>query len=55
MIQTELVASFRQRSSFSTGPRGMPPAAYQGSNVMDPLLCGLAFMSHNGSSSQTQP
>jgi hypothetical protein len=31
MIQTELVASFRQRSSFSTGPRGMPPAAYQGS------------------------
>ena len=31
MIQTELVASFLQRSSFSTGPRGMPPAAYQGS------------------------
>jgi hypothetical protein len=27
----------------------------RGSNEMDPPLCGSAFMSHNGSSSQTQP
>jgi len=26
-----------------------------GFNEMDPPLCGSAFMSHNGSSSQTQP
>ena len=32
MLQTELVASFRQHSSFSTGPRYTPPTAYQGSN-----------------------
>jgi hypothetical protein len=31
MLQTELVASFRQHSSFSTGPRCTPPTAYQGS------------------------
>jgi hypothetical protein len=30
MSQTELVASFRQHSSFSTGPRCTPPTAYQG-------------------------
>ena len=27
----------------------------EGSNEMDPPLCGLTFMSHNGSSSQIQP
>jgi hypothetical protein len=30
MLQTEPVASFRQLSSFSTGPRCTPPTAYQG-------------------------
>jgi hypothetical protein len=29
--------------------------AAKGFNEMDPPLCGPAFMSHNGSSSQTQP
>jgi hypothetical protein len=30
-------------------------AAFNGCNEMDLPLCGSAFMSHNGSSSQTQP
>src|SRR5215472_13219377 len=48
--QSHLRCVGRQKGSPHDSTRSI-----SGFNEMDPPLCGSAFMSHNGSSSQTQP
>jgi alkylation response protein AidB-like acyl-CoA dehydrogenase len=47
--------SYRVRGVLTDGFDSTTKSMRTGSNEMDPPLCGSALMSHNGSSSQTQP